>query len=302
MKKENKNEVYYQRSWHYHYPLLKISPPEKCPVLQSLFLIFLFSFSIFASIISKYSLLSICLSSFHFFQFLSNLFKYSSSNFWSSHPYNNFAIYFPGNSILLYSSTSPSCLLTSTPPRSNSSINSSAFFKFSLLSQVSPSAVKPFHYIKYFTTPLVFFLFSIFSTFHSSTSSISTGFPSSFFCPFTCSLYLTIWLTFTTRWILIELGNRNFTALVDTTSSITYSPTVRYGSHQGESPQSGLGDEQTLWNDLGFSLCAVPPICCMVTTSDEGEKVWVEVNTEWCVAIEHQRLSSIRDYLYQLSD
>ena len=95
---------------------------------------------------------------------------------------------FPGNSILLYSSTSFSCLLTSIPPHSNSSINSSTFFEFSLLSQVFPSAVNPFHLIKYFSTPLIFFLFNIFSTSHFSTSSTSTGFPFSFFCPFTCSL------------------------------------------------------------------------------------------------------------------
>ena len=129
----------------------------------------------------------------------SNLFRYSSSNFQSFHPYNNFTVYFPGNSILLYSSTSPSYHLTSTPPHSNSSINSSIFFKFSFLSHVSPSAVNSFHRIKYFTTPLIFFLFNIFSTSYSSTPSTSTGFSSSFFCPFTCSLYLTIRLTFTTR-------------------------------------------------------------------------------------------------------
>ena len=39
-----------------------------------------------------------------------------------------------------------------------------------------------------------------------------------------------------------------------------------------------------LWNDLGFSLCAAPSVCRMVATSDEGEKVWVEVSAEWCVA------------------
>jgi len=46
---------------------------------------------------------------------------------------------------------------------------------------------------------------------------------------------------------------------------------VRHGSHQGGSPQNGLRDD--LWNNLGFSLCAVPSVCHMVTTSDEGEKV-----------------------------
>ena len=48
---------------------------------------------------------------------------------------------------------------------------------------------------------------------------------------------------------------------------------IRHSSHQGESPQNGLGDEWTLWNDLGFSLYAAPSVCHMVTTSDEGEKV-----------------------------
>ena len=57
-----------------------------------------------------------------------------------------------------------------------------------------------------------------------------------------------------------------------------------------------------LWNDLGFSLCTTLSVYHMVATSDEGKKVWVGVSTDWCVAIEHQRLSSIRDYLHQLSD
>ena len=49
-----------------------------------------------------------------------------------------------------------------------------------------------------------------------------------------------------------------------------------------------------LWNDLGFSLCAVLSVCCMVATSDNREKSEMEVSTNWCVTIEHQRLSSIR--------
>jgi len=40
----------------------------------------------------------------------------------------------------------------------------------------------------------------------------------------------------------------------------------------------------------------------MVATSDEGEKVRVEVSAEWCVTVEHWRSSSIRDYLRRLSD
>jgi len=52
-----------------------------------------------------------------------------------------------------------------------------------------------------------------------------------------------------------------------------------------------------LWNDLGFSLCAVPFVCCVVATSDDGEKSEIEVSADWYVAIEYWRLSSIRDYL-----
>jgi len=28
-----------------------------------------------------------------------------------------------------------------------------------------------------------------------------------------------------------------------------------------------------LWNDLGFSLCAALSVCCVVATSDDGEKI-----------------------------
>ena len=52
-----------------------------------------------------------------------------------------------------------------------------------------------------------------------------------------------------------------------------------------------------LWNDLGFSLCTVPSVCSMVATLDDGKKSKIEVSAEWCVAVEHQRSSSIRDYL-----
>ena len=52
-----------------------------------------------------------------------------------------------------------------------------------------------------------------------------------------------------------------------------------------------------LWNDLGFSLCAVPFVCHVVATSDDGEKSEIEVSADWCVAIEYWRLSLIRDYL-----
>ena len=57
-----------------------------------------------------------------------------------------------------------------------------------------------------------------------------------------------------------------------------------------------------LWNDLGFSLCAALSVCHIVTTSDDGKKSEMKVSADWCVAVEHQRSSSIRDYLHRLSD
>ena len=35
-----------------------------------------------------------------------------------------------------------------------------------------------------------------------------------------------------------------------------------------------------LWNNLGFSLSAVLPVCCMVTTSDNREKFEIEVSAD----------------------
>ena len=163
---------------------------------------------------------------FHLLQFLSNFLRYSTSNFPSSHPYSTLAVYLPSSSLLLYSSHS--CHLTSAFNLPlNSSTNSFAFSKPSFFSHVSFSAVNPFYHTKYFSTPLTFLLFSILSTSHSLTPSISIGFSSFLFCSPTCSLYHTIRLMFTTRCILIEVGSCNLTALVDTTSSITYGPIYR---------------------------------------------------------------------------
>ena len=39
-----------------------------------------------------------------------------------------------------------------------------------------------------------------------------------------------------------------------------------------------------------------------VATSDKGGKVQVEVSTDWYVAVEHWRSSSMRVYLCRLSD
>ena len=53
-----------------------------------------------------FSLFIILSSLFYLFQFLSNFFKYSFSNFLSSHLYNIFVMYFPSNSSLLKSFSS----------------------------------------------------------------------------------------------------------------------------------------------------------------------------------------------------
>ena len=49
-----------------------------------------------------------------------------------------------------------------------------------------------------------------------------------------------------------------------------------------------------LWNNLGFSLCAALSVCHVVVTSDDRKKSKLGVSADWCVTIEHQRLSSIR--------
>ena len=117
---------------------------------------------------------------FHRCQFSSNLFQYSCLYFFSPHPYNNFVVYFPGNSLLnTFSSFSLSCYRVSFSSLlysfSNSSTKSLAFLRFSLLSQVSSSAMHPFHCTRYLSLPRTRLLFIIFSTSHSSSPSIITS-------------------------------------------------------------------------------------------------------------------------------
>jgi len=69
---------------------------------------------------------------------------------------------------------------------------------------------------------------------------------------------------------------------------------VRRGSHWGGSPQNGLGVEQTCETTLALAyvlrcLFAVWLQLQMIGRSPRWEQVLI-----WCVAIEHQRLSSIR--------
>ena len=128
---------------------------------------------------------------FHRCQFSSNLFPYSCSYFFSPYPYNSFAVYFPGNSLLnTFFSFSISCRLISSSFSlpyffSYSSTRSLAFLRFSLLSQVSSFAMHPFYCTRYLSPPRTCLLFIIFSTSYSSSSLITTGCGVSFFCPST---------------------------------------------------------------------------------------------------------------------
>ena len=66
--------------------------------------------------------------------------------------------------------------------------------------------------------------------------------------------------------------------------------------HRMDSEMSGLVERP--WLQL---------MCCAVCLPHGYNFRWrrevqVGVSAEWCVAVEHQRLSSIRDYLRQLSD
>ena len=108
----------------------------------------------------------------------------------SIHPNNFFTMNLSSNFPLLNVPSSLSCFLTSSISRlysfSNSSIASLAFSKFSLSSQVSDSAVNPFHHTRYLSFLLIFCLFNILTS-HSSSSLIITEAGCSFLCPSTCS-------------------------------------------------------------------------------------------------------------------
>ena len=170
-------------------------------------------------------------TNFHLCQFFSNFLKYFSSNFPSSQLYSNFVIYFPSSSLLLYSSilgfffislptSTFSCHLTSVFNLSlNLSTNSFVFSKSFPFSHISFSTVNPFQHTKYLSTSHIFLLFNIFSISHSSTSSTLIGFPSSFFCPFTCSLYCTTQLIFTTC-------HKLHSACISTTSGLIFTNQV----------------------------------------------------------------------------
>ena len=159
---------------------------------------------------------------FHCCQFSSNLLQYSRSYWHSPHPSSNFAVYLPCNSLLnMFLSFSLSCHLVSFSSSllyslSNSSTKSFVFLRFFLPSQVSSSAIYPFHHTKYFSLPCTHFLFSIFSTSYFSSLLIITGYGFSFLYPSTCPVYLCTLLTLTTRCIFTVLGSSSSMVFVKT--------------------------------------------------------------------------------------
>ena len=192
------------------------------PISSSSFFVHSLSPESSCSISSSFSIVSIIFLSlgrlpFHHLQFLSSLLQYSWSYLLSDHPNNFLAVNLPGNSSLLNIPSSCFCLITSSISCrysfSNSSITSFVFFKFSLPSKVSDSAVNPFQCTRYLSFPLTCHLFRILSTSHSSSPLIITGAGCSLFCPSTCPTYLCILLTFTTGCIFTILGSSNSTVV-----------------------------------------------------------------------------------------
>ena len=173
-----------------------------------------FSFSFIVSIV----LCPLICSPFYCCQFLSSFPQYSLSYHLSVHPNSFFAVNCPGSSFLLNVPFSLSCCFMSSISLLYSFSYSIAFFafsKFSFPSQVSDSAVNPFHHTRYLSFPLIHYLFNILSTSHSSSPSIMTRASCSFFCSLTCPIYLCILLMFTTGCILIVLGSSNSTAFAN---------------------------------------------------------------------------------------
>ena len=129
---------------------------------------------------------------FHRLQFSSHLFSLSLLYLLFSQPYSNFVVNSLGNSRLNSFSSSCSCHLSSSTSSpyilSNSSTNSFAFSKFSLLFQVSSSTIYLFYLTRNFSFSLTILLFMIFSTLNSSSPLMMTGFGGVFFYPSTYGL------------------------------------------------------------------------------------------------------------------
>ena len=175
--------------------------------VHSLSLEFSCSISSSSSFIISIVFCPLTLFSFHCFQFLSSLSQYSLSYYLSDHSNSFFVVNYPGSSPLLNIPSSLSCcLIFSMSCRYSFSYSSTASFVFSrffLSSQVSNSAVNPFHHTKYLSFPCICCLFRIFSTSHFFSFLIMTGAGCSFLCPSTCPTYLCILLTLTTKYILL---------------------------------------------------------------------------------------------------
>ena len=180
---------------------------------------FFCSISSSSSFIISIVLCPLSLSPFHLLQFLSNLAQYSLSYLLSNHPNSFLAMNLSGNSSLWNVPSSFFCLLTSSMSLlyslSYSSIASLAFSRFSFSFQVSDSTVNPFYCTRYLSFPLIYYLFNILSTSHSSSPSIMTGVGCSFLCPSICPTYLCILLMLTIECIFTVLGSFNSTAFDD---------------------------------------------------------------------------------------
>ena len=204
--------------------LLQVSVSLSRPLLCSILLFFFLLYSFCSSFIffkNKFLLYLENRFFFHRLQFSSIYLQYSLLYFLFLHSYNILAVYLLSNSLLnLLLSSSFSCHLTSSSSSLqysflNSSTNFITFFKFSLFSQVSSFAIHPFHHTRYLFFPHTFLLFIIFSTSHSSSSSITTGCSASFLWPSTYDLYCRTQLTLITGCILTVVGRSNSIALLE---------------------------------------------------------------------------------------
>jgi len=70
--------------------------------------------------------------------------------------------------------------------------------------------------------------------------------------------------------------------------------TVRHSLHWGCKSTRWTWRCADLWNDLGFSLCAVLSVYYMVAISNRRKESEMEVSIDWCVTVEHRGLSSIK--------
>ena len=70
---------------------------------------------------------------------------------------------------------------------------------------------------------------------------------------------------------------------------------VKHDSYWGWKSARWTQSYANLWNDLGFSLCAVPSICYVVTTSDNREKSKIGVSTDLVCHVISQTPKHVQD-------